>query len=92
MNKLLWTRRSLKDLESIYYYIAQDSQSVAKDVITGIKKLTENLSYQPFMGRQERKEGTRELVLVKTPFIVVYRIRDDTVEVLRILHSSQKYS
>jgi len=91
MNKLLWTRRSLKDLENIYYYIAQDSQPVAKDVIAGIKKLSENLSYQPFMGRQGRKEATRELIIFKTPFIVVYRVQQDTVEVIRILHSSQQY-
>lgn len=43
------------------------------------------------MGRKGRLEETRELVIVDTPYIVVYRVKDDKVEILRVLHSAQKF-
>lgn len=92
MNKISWTRRSLGDLESIYNYIAQDDPKIARGIITDIKKITENLAYHPFMGKPGRREGTRELVVVKTPFIVIYRVQNESVEIIRILHGAQKYS
>jgi toxin ParE1/3/4 len=35
--------------------------------------------------------GTRELVLTPLPYIVVYRIADDVIHILRILHRAQKW-
>jgi plasmid stabilization system protein ParE len=43
------------------------------------------------MGRPGRVHGTSELVVDGTPFIVAYRIRDETVEILAVLHSSRKW-
>jgi len=34
--------------------------------------------------------GTRELILPSLPYIIVYRTKDDFVEVLRIYHASQQ--
>jgi toxin ParE1/3/4 len=43
------------------------------------------------MGRPGRVKGTRELVIVGTPYIVAYRIKGDAVQVLRVLHGAQKW-
>jgi toxin ParE1/3/4 len=43
----------------------------------------------PKMGRPGRVEGTRELVVSNTPFIVIYRLQGQHVEVIRLLHSAQ---
>ena len=43
----------------------------------------------PEQGRTGRKPDTRELVLGGLPYIAMYRIRKDTVEILRILHGAQ---
>ena len=40
-------------------------------------------------GRLGRVDGTREWVLVGTPYIVVYRLSVGVIEVLRILHGKQ---
>jgi toxin ParE1/3/4 len=45
----------------------------------------------PFRGRPGKKEGTRELVLSPLPYIVVYRITDDAIHIVRILHGAQKW-
>jgi toxin ParE1/3/4 len=36
-----------------------------------------------------REEGTRELVLPRLPYIVVYRIRGEAVELLHVYHGAQ---
>ena len=43
------------------------------------------------MGRQGRIDNTRELVIGNTPYIVIYRIKNDAIEILRILHSARKF-
>jgi plasmid stabilization system protein ParE len=34
--------------------------------------------------------GTRELIVAKTRYIVPYRVRDETVEILRVFHTSRR--
>jgi plasmid stabilization system protein ParE len=43
------------------------------------------------MGRPGRISGTRELVITGTPFVAVYRVRADAVEILRFLHGAQRF-
>ena len=47
---------------------------------------------QPGSGRAGRVPGTKELVVPHTPYIVPYRVKDDTVQILRIYHASRKWS
>ncbi|MCA1598486.1 MAG: type II toxin-antitoxin system RelE/ParE family toxin, partial [Chloroflexi bacterium] len=41
------------------------------------------------LGRTGRVEGTRELVVSRTPYIVAYRVRDDEVIVLAVQHAAR---
>jgi plasmid stabilization system protein ParE len=34
--------------------------------------------------------NTRELVVLKTRYVVPYRVRGDTVEILRVFHTSRR--
>jgi toxin ParE1/3/4 len=34
-------------------------------------------------------EGTRELVVPKLPFIAVYRVKEELVEVIAVFHAAQ---
>jgi toxin ParE1/3/4 len=42
-------------------------------------------------GRPGRVEGTRELVLAPLPFVAVYEVLENEVQVLRILHGAQQW-
>lgn len=41
-------------------------------------------------GRPGVEPGTMEYVLSKVPYILVYRLRTDRVEILRLRHTAQK--
>jgi len=51
----------------------------------------ERLALFPHVGRPGRKAGTRELVFPGLPFLAVYRVRTDAIEINRILHGAQKW-
>jgi len=56
-----------------------------------IREAVDQLSLYPFLGRSGRVAGTRELIVAGTPFIVPYRIRDDVVEILSVLHAARRW-
>jgi len=46
----------------------------------------------PSEARQaSRVDGTRDLVILRTPYVVAYRIADDTVRILRVLHGARRW-
>nr|WP_281415736.1 type II toxin-antitoxin system RelE/ParE family toxin [Pelotalea chapellei] len=72
-------------------YIALDDPFAAISQDEEIERQTSLLTTQPKMGRVGRVRGTRELVISRTPFIVVYRIEGKRIEILRFIHGAQKW-
>lgn len=88
---LVWLQRALDDRDAQLDYIAQDNPLAAVAQGDRIEDQIDQLLQHPQMGRPGRKQGTRELVISRTPFIVVYRIKGKRIELLRLLHGSQKW-
>ncbi|MBV1703625.1 MAG: type II toxin-antitoxin system RelE/ParE family toxin [Hyphomicrobiales bacterium] len=89
--KVRWTTPALRDLEAIGDHIGMnDSAAVAARVVTSILDQADNLAAFPHMGRAGRVPGTRELVVVGSPFIVPYRVRDADVEILAAFHGARR--
>ena len=86
-----WLRQALKNLEQAYDYIAEDDGDAAVGVVLKIQAATEQLAEFSMLGRVGRVENTRELVIANTPYIVIYRVRGNAVEILRLLHTSKRY-
>jgi addiction module RelE/StbE family toxin len=90
--RVRWTLPALRDLEAIGEFIEHDnSGAVAARIVTAILDQAENLAAFPHIGRPGHIAGTRELVIVDTPFIAPYRVRDDAVEILAVFHGSRKW-
>lgn len=89
--RVRWLRKALTNLDTEAQYIARDSPAAAIRTVNKITQAVDRLSQYPSMGRPGRVPGTRELVVPGTPYIVPHRVRDDTVEVLRIFHASRKW-
>ena len=89
--KLVWLPRAITDLESQLTYIATDKPRIAVEIGDRVFQHISHLSEYPDMGRHGRRQGTRELVVPRTPFVIVYRIASERVEILRLLHGAQKW-
>jgi addiction module RelE/StbE family toxin len=86
-----WTRRSLRRLDEIGQYISTENAPAAARVIDRLVSIVDLLSDVPVMGRTGRIPGTRELVIPRLPYILVYRLTARTVDILTILHASQRW-
>jgi toxin ParE1/3/4 len=78
-------------LEDIYERIAAHDPAAAPRVIERIRIAVERLQQFPMIGRPGRVDGTRELIIPGTPYIVPYRVKDDAVQIITVLHSAQRW-
>jgi toxin ParE1/3/4 len=74
------------------YIEDHNGRPTARRVALSIHEHVSALVKFPERGRIGLKPNTRELVLTGLPYLAVYRIRGDTVEILRILHGAQDWS
>jgi len=88
---LVWLKRAINDRDAQLDYIAQDNPLAAITQGDRIAEQVDTLLQHPQMGRPGRKQGTRELVISRTPFIVVYRLKSKRIELLRLLHGAQQW-
>lgn len=91
--RLVWLARARADRTDAIAYIAEDNPRAALNQLDEIERQTDSLIEYPEMGRVGRKRGTRELVVNRTPFIIVYRLRPraQRIEILRLLHGAQQW-
>ena len=89
--RVRWLKRSLKNLDEEAEYIARDNPQAAARIVERIATSVDRLATHPASGRPGRVPGPRELVISGTVYLVPYRVRDDTVEILRVFHSARKW-
>ncbi len=87
-----WLRRALENLDDEAACIARDSPPAAAEFVVHLRDSAALLADQPNMGRPGRIPGTRELVVVRFPYILPYRVRGHTVEILRVFHTARRWS
>lgn len=88
VRKLRWTRRALGRLDEIAAYIARDNPARAETFVGELRaKVSVLTEYQ--LGEPGRIFGTKVLVIHKH-HLAVYRLKDDEVHVLTILHTAQE--
>ena len=88
--RVRWLRKVLKNLGDEAEFIAADDPNAAREVVARIIRAVALLGAQPGLGRRGRVPGTRELVIPDTQYLAPYRVRQDTVEVLRLFHTARR--
>ncbi|KGM34536.1 type II toxin-antitoxin system RelE/ParE family toxin [Inquilinus limosus] len=89
--KIEWLPVAEKNRASQLAYVAERNLWAAIDMGDAIEAAVERLVEHPHIGRLGRREGTRELVVVGTPYVIAYRIESETVVILRLLHGAQRW-
>jgi plasmid stabilization system protein ParE len=89
--RVRWLRAAVTHLITETEYIARDNPAAAARVETDIRRGLERLRRFPSLGRPGRVLGTRELVIPGTAYITPYRVRHDTVEILRVFRATRRW-
>jgi toxin ParE1/3/4 len=90
--KLVWTRKASRHLRAAYdYWVREHSEAAAHEMLDRIFSAVEILPRFPDAGRTGRIAGTREMAITPLPFIASYRIRNNKIEILSLLHGARKW-
>jgi addiction module RelE/StbE family toxin len=90
--KLLeWSIRSRNNVADIRDYLISKNPVAAERVLDVIRQVATGLRDFPLIGHSGRRANTRELVLSKYPYIVVYRVTASKVIIAAVLHQRQKH-
>ncbi|WP_211260284.1 type II toxin-antitoxin system RelE/ParE family toxin [Xenophilus azovorans] len=82
--RIRWLRKALLNLDEEASDIAQDDPRAAQLVLQRVLDSVAKLAEQTGLGRPGRVPGTRELIGLKTRYLVPYRVRGQTIEILRV--------
>jgi len=89
--RVRWLRTAVRNLGEEASYIAADDPAAARLVVARVLEAIAQLADQPGLGGPGRVPNTRELVVARTRYIVPYRVKRDTVEILRVFHTSRRW-
>ncbi len=90
MIAIRWTEGAAADLKTIADYLFERSPQHAGRIVHSSTNLFPLSSTFLFAEEKEKKRGTRELVLAPLPYVSIYRIDQDAIQIVKILHGAQK--
>ncbi len=92
MATVVYSRRSLVDLERVFEFLKQENPSAALAAVVAIQTAVDNLARHPLIGRRIADE-IRELVISygQTGYIALYRfvVPSDEVRILALRHQRE---
>ena len=86
-----WSKDAVKDIAQIRKFIHRKKPEVAKEVALQLAMLAETLIEHPAKGRIGRLPNTRELIVPDLPYIIIYRSKNNQIQILRVIHTSQQW-
>ena len=88
--RLEWTDPAVEHLAGIRAYIACDSETCAADFVARIVRVAEQLIPFPRLGRSVPEAFDPEVrELIFRSYRILYRVREERVQVLAILHGAR---
>jgi toxin ParE1/3/4 len=87
-----WSLPAAEDLQRICAWIERDNPEAARRVAKTIYDGCAMLKDFPNLGRPSRRmSGRRELAFPPLPYIVVYQVKENAIEISRIFHGAQDW-
>lgn len=86
-----WTPDALDSFNDSVEFLEHENHFIARSFAKQIKETIKNFKVFPFIGLRGRVSDTRELKVQNYPYFIVYRVNEEFIEVLLILHTSKKY-
>ena len=87
--RIRWTPAAAADLQGISDYLKEHHPRYRDPTMRKLYGIIRELKQWPARGRPGREDGTREILFPPTPYVAVYRMKEQTIEVIRIYHAAQ---
>jgi toxin ParE1/3/4 len=86
MARVVFTNKAREDLVDIWLHVAEDDEQAADRVLDRLDEAAGHLAEHPEMGaaRDDIRHGLR--YLISGPYLLLYRINDAGVEIVRAVH------
>lgn len=88
--RLVWRQMALMDRMCIMDHIAQDNAAAAIELDETFRDKARRAAQNPALYKAGRYPGTREIV-VRPNYVMVYRVVDNRLEIIRVLHARQQW-
>jgi toxin ParE1/3/4 len=90
--KLVYSRRALGDLDEIAtYYTASASPAVADAIGRRLQDVVDRICHNPESApKVSQRSHVRAVAVVRYPFRIFYRVRNETIDILHIRHTSRR--
>jgi addiction module RelE/StbE family toxin len=89
IRQVIWSPDAVADLRQLHGYVAERNPDAANRVLKNIIAAVNRVAEMPGMGRPGRVPGSREWVVA--PYIVVYGVSSEFVEVIRVIHGARQW-
>lgn len=88
---LKWTIPAFNDfMVFVNYYRYEAGVTISTRFADTVEKSLTTLSEMPTIARPGHKIGTRQYVMQDFPFLIEFRVRGSSLEILAFLHQSRK--
>ena len=92
MLKLEWTTPAVNEFEAAQTYYHELNPMAARLLARRIVEAAMRLQEQPQIGRPGLRKDTREWVVARTPYVIVYRHNEGAIEILHVWHVAQDWT
>ncbi len=90
--RIRYTPDAFEDLEGIRAFLSErDGEDRARVIGQRIRASIEPLATFPLLGQMGETPDTRTRIVTGAPYVVVYRVAEDAVEILHVYHGRQNW-
>ena len=90
MPRLVWRARALSDLERIHAWLSDIESADPDRTILHLRTAADSLERLGDIGRPSRVEGLRELSVRTSPYVIIYRMDEEMIDIMAVYHSAQR--
>jgi toxin ParE1/3/4 len=85
-----WTHTAIAHLLAIYEHIAQHAPLYAQRTVDRLTRRSEQIAMFPQSGCLVPEYGAPDIrEVIERPYRIIYRIREDQIDILAVVHSAQ---
>ena len=88
--RVRWRVRALDDLRGYYEWLKTIEGAKPKRTVARIRAAAESMKRLGDIGRPGVEPGLRELSVRNAPYVVVYRVEGEEIDILAVYHTAQE--